>query len=164
MFLLDSDFLPVTDSSHVSTARRAVIDFARRADIPDAQAEKAALIATELGTNLVKHATGGELLLQAVRHEADLRALHLIAVDRGPGMSNLRECLNDGYSTAGSPGTGLGAIRRLSDDFDVYSQPGRGTVVWSRLWSRSPPPMPGVTMDIGAVSRPKRGEAPQARD
>ena len=158
MFLLDSDFLPVTDSSHVSTARRAVIDFARRADIPDAQAEKAALIATELGTNLVKHATGGELLLQAVRHEADLRALHLIAVDRGPGMSNLRECLNDGYSTAGSPGTGLGAIRRLSDDFDVYSQPGRGTVVWSRLWSRSPPPMPGVTMDIGSVSRPKRGE------
>ena len=58
MFLLDSDFLPVTDSSHVSTARRAVIDFARRADILDAQAEKAALIATELGTNLVKHATG----------------------------------------------------------------------------------------------------------
>jgi anti-sigma regulatory factor (Ser/Thr protein kinase) len=158
MFLLNSDSLPVTDSSHVSTARRAVLNFARRIDFPDALAEKAALIATELGTNLVKHATGGELLLQAVRHAVDLYALHLMAVDRGPGMSNLRECLKDGYSTAGSPGTGLGAIRRLSDDFDVYSQTGCGTVVWSQLWSRSPTLRPGVTMDIGSVSRPKRGE------
>jgi anti-sigma regulatory factor (Ser/Thr protein kinase) len=159
MFFLDSDSLPITDSSHVSAARRAVLEFARRANIPGSQAEKAALITTELGTNLVKHAKAGELLLQAVGHASDLHALHLIAVDKGPGMANLRECLSDGYSTAGSPGTGLGAIRRLSDDFDIYSQPGRGTVVWSRWWSRSPTLRPGVTMDIGSVSRPKRGEA-----
>ena len=51
----------------------------------------------------------------------------------GPGMSDVGRCLADGYSTAGSLGTGLGAIARLSDDYAIYSQPGGGTAVWARL-------------------------------
>lgn len=158
MFLLNSRTFPVTESSQVSEGRRAILDLARRTEFSDTQAEKAALIATELGTNLIKHGKGGELFLYATCHDPDLRALHLVAVDKGPGMANVRECLSDGYSTVGSRGTGLGAIRRVSDDFDLYSQAGHGTVVWARLWSSSPPSKPGMMMDIGSVCRPKRGE------
>ena len=45
-------------------------------------------------------------------------------------------CLTDGYSTAGTPGTGLGAVRRLANEFDIYSAPGEGTIVMARFGAR----------------------------
>jgi Stage II sporulation protein E (SpoIIE) len=69
----------------------------------------------------------------------------LLALDHGPGMRNVGECLRDGFSSAGTAGTGFGAIKRLSDRFDVFSQPGRGTVVWARL---STTPDPGSASPI----------------
>jgi hypothetical protein len=59
--------------------------------------------------------------------------VELLAVDRGPGMHDVALCMRDGYSTAGTPGTGLGAMRRLADLFDIYSNPGEGTVVLARF-------------------------------
>src|SRR5204862_1455124 len=60
--------------------------------------------------------------------------IDVVAVDRGAGVPDRQLALRDGYSTAGSAGTGLGAVRRLSDVFDFYSAPGGGTVVLSRIW------------------------------
>src|SRR5262249_14279610 len=60
--------------------------------------------------------------------------LELLALDRGPGLRDFAECLRDGFSTAGTAGSGLGAIKRLANRFEVYSQPGRGAVVWVRLY------------------------------
>ena len=101
--------VPVRDRSdvaYVRTAIRAIGAGARDDDV-----ERAELVATELGTNLVKHSTaGGEILI----HSAGMpgaRSLELIALDRGPGM-DLDRCLPDGFSSAGSPGTGLGAFSR----------------------------------------------------
>ena len=84
--------------------------------------------------NLMKHAGGGELLVQSIDSPAS--GIELLALDKGPGMADVAVCLRDGYSTGGSPGTGLGAIERLSQSFDIYSQPGRGTVVFARLSPR----------------------------
>lgn len=149
----------ITDSSQVPGARRAAADLARRNGFSDTLAEKAALIATELGTNLVKHGGGGEMYLQMARDTAGADWLDIVTVDKGAGIANAAQCLSDGYSTAGSAGTGLGAVRRLSDGFDLYSQPGRGTVVFSRLLSV---PLPSVSrmkaLDIGAITKPKKGE------
>ena len=95
---------------------------------------KAALIATEAASNLVKHAGGGELILQATRRRAGrIKASRFWRVDSGPGMSDVGRCMADGYSSAGTPGNGLGAIRRIADAFDIYSVPGGGTVVLARL-------------------------------
>src|SRR5690606_26160681 len=67
--------------------------------------------------------------------------------------------LRDGYSTAGSPGTGLGAIKRLSDEFDIYSAPGKGVALLARLRSRRPQSVtPPTPLEIGAVCLPKPGE------
>jgi anti-sigma regulatory factor (Ser/Thr protein kinase) len=102
---------------------------ARSLGFDEASAERAAIIATEACTNLLKHAGGGMLVLTA---NQDL-GIELLALDSGPGMANLRECLADGYSTTGTSGNGLGAIRRLATFSDAYSQPGRGTVVFALI-------------------------------
>jgi anti-sigma regulatory factor (Ser/Thr protein kinase) len=93
---------------------------------------RAGIIATELGNNLLRHAGAGELLIQALGQDA-LLELELLAIDRGPGMHDVQRCLNDGYSTGGTAGNGLGAVSRLSSTFDLHSLPGRGTVVLSRV-------------------------------
>ncbi len=66
--------------------------------------------------------------------------IEVLALDKGPGMVDLGRCLRDGFSTAGSPGNGLGAIIRLSTFTDFYSRPPTGTALLIRLWSRPPPP------------------------
>jgi anti-sigma regulatory factor (Ser/Thr protein kinase) len=121
----------VEDTSQVAAARRVAAELARRLAFDEAAAGRVALAVTEAATNLVKHARQGEILLSAA--EVDGRRLvELVAIDRGPGMPSIERCLQDGYSTAGSPGTGLGAVRRLARAFDVYSRP-EGTALLARL-------------------------------
>jgi anti-sigma regulatory factor (Ser/Thr protein kinase) len=157
--LSHSVWLPISDASQVPGARRAAVDLSRRAGFSATQTNKAGLIATELGTNLVKHGGGGEMYLQTVRPAIGTDVLEIMTLDKGPGITDTVRSLSDGYSTAGSAGTGLGAIRRLSDAFDLYSQPGHGTVVLSRLFAA---PLQSVsrmkTMEIGAITKPKKGE------
>jgi anti-sigma regulatory factor (Ser/Thr protein kinase) len=98
--------------------------------LSETDAERAAIIATEAGTNLVKHARGGEVI---VRPDPMHAGVAILAVDRGPGMANFAECVRDGYTTVGTRGNGLGAIVRQSNRFDVYSGAGRGTVLVSRI-------------------------------
>jgi anti-sigma regulatory factor (Ser/Thr protein kinase) len=152
--------IPVTESSQVSAARYAVGKLAASAGFAPAEAHRAGIVATELATNLVKHAGGGggELLLRAV-HGEPLSEIEVLALDRGPGIGDLERSLSDGYSTAGSPGSGMGAVVRLSEAFDIYSQPGNGTAVFVRVRNargRSVQPESGV--DVAGVSVPKYGE------
>ncbi|MFB9909173.1 anti-sigma regulatory factor [Allokutzneria oryzae] len=122
----------VHEPSHVGRARALATEAAQRAGLGESTVERVALGASELASNLVKHATDGMLL---VRHSPG--RLDLVTVDRGPGMRDPRRCLVDGFSTAGSMGTGLGAARRAADTFDLYSLRGKGTAVLAR-WLEAP--------------------------
>ena len=77
----------------------------------------------------------------------------LLSLDRGPGMADVSKCMADGYSTAGSPGTGLGAIARMADQFDMYSQLKDGTVAVARIVAGRTAPA------IGVVHQPKQGQS-----
>jgi anti-sigma regulatory factor (Ser/Thr protein kinase) len=139
----------IDEASKVGEARRAahtLTNFELSAEM----AGKVAIVATELANNLLRHAGGGELLVQ--RLGADARTvIELLAIDRGPGMANVARCMTDGYSTAGTPGTGLGAVRRLSDEFDIHSVPGEGTVVMARFGGK-------LEVRYGAISVVVEGE------
>ena len=148
--------LPVTDISRVAEARRAATALAGRLGFSEAGVGNVALVVTEAATNLIKHATAGEILLYALR-SGQIGGIEVLALDRGPGMTNVAKCLRDGYSTIGSPGTGLGAIRRLATSFDIHSAPGAGTMLLARLWSEPLPDRPPF-LEVGAVSLPKPGE------
>lgn len=125
--------VPVTDMSQVGEARRVAKGVSERLGFDDEQAGRVAIVVTEAATNLVAHANGGELLISARSQPDGEHSLDVLALDRGPGMMNTAQSLVDGYSTAGTAGNGLGAMMRLSDDFDLYSQPDGGTVVMARI-------------------------------
>ena len=81
-----------------------------------------------------------------------------MSLDQGPGIANLTQCFRDGYSTAGSPGTGLGAIGRLADEFDMHTVQGKGTAVLARLWPKNAKPEISREIECGIVSIAKLGE------
>ena len=85
---------------------------------------------TEAANNLVQHGGGGQVVLT---ERPDGGCLEMLALDKGPGMANVARCLRDGYSTAGTPGTGLGAIMRQSTFFDIQSDIGIGTALLARF-------------------------------
>lgn len=139
----------IDDASKVGEARRAaqaLANYEFTAEI----AGKVAIVATELANNSIRHAGGGELLLQLLG-TGENTMLELLAVDRGPGMHDVELCMRDGYSTGGTPGTGLGAVRRLAHQFDIYSRPGEGTVVLARFGRID-------VFRFGAISIPMEGE------
>jgi anti-sigma regulatory factor (Ser/Thr protein kinase) len=151
-----SQHFRIRESSQCGEARRAAAARARQLGFDEEQAGRVAVVASELSWNLVKHAPlGGDLFVGTVER-AGARAVELIAVDRGPGLPDKQDALRDGYSTAGSSGTGLGAVSRLSDAVDFHSAPGRGTVVVSRIWRDAAPLDHAVT--VGGVCAAKEGE------
>lgn len=96
----------------------------------------ATLIATaisELARNIVAYARKGQITLKMVNGH-NRQGIAVIASDDGPGITDIRQALRDGFSTSGSLGLGLPGVRRLMDEFDITSQPGRGTVVAVKKW------------------------------
>ena len=125
--------LELRDFSDVAEARRVAVRLAGRTDFTDIDAANMALVITEMTTNVIKHAKGGRLILRLVPRGQQL-GVELMTLDQGPGINDLAQSMRDGYSTAGSPGTGLGAVKRLAAEFDIHSIPGKGTAVLVRLW------------------------------
>lgn len=146
--------LPVADSTQVSEARRSVSERTTALHFSSLKSGEAAIVATEMAGNLAKHGGGGELLLRTIGDETNA-GIELLALDRGRGM-DVAKCLVDGYSTASSPGTGLGAICRLSSTSDFYSILGGGTAVLATIWAN--PPRDTGGWDVGGINVPLPGE------
>lgn len=150
--------IPVSDVSQAGEARRAASALAARHGFSEEAQGKVALVVTEAARNLAIHAKQGELVVTPIE-AAGVGGVEILALDRGPGMTDVARCMADGYSTAGTAGEGLGAMARMSSTFDIFSLPGVGTALLARLWAR---PRPGGAqagcLDLGAVSLPKSGE------
>ena len=149
--------IAVVESSQPSAGRFAARDAAESAGLNEEDGYRAGLIATELATNLVKHATGGELLVREIPG-IPKGEVEILAIDRGPGISDISRAMADGHSTAGSAGTGLGAVRRLADDFDIFSEQTRGTVVLARVRAGRTRHLTPRHLSVGAVSVAMKGE------
>jgi anti-sigma regulatory factor (Ser/Thr protein kinase) len=149
-----STLVPLPDDSAAGEARRAARRLAGELGIDEVTAERAAIVATEAARNAVRHGGGGMLILRGLG-PPERGGVELLALDRGPGIPDLAAALRDGYSTAGTPGHGLGAMSRLATRFEVWSAPGAGTAVLAHV-RRAP-----ATADddaVGAVCLPMRGE------
>ena len=152
----DQICVPVTESSQPAAARRAAVSLAQDADLDEPTVGHLALVVTELATNLVKHTKGGELLMRRLGAEGQ-EGIEVLSLDKGPGISNVARSLGDGYSTAGSSGTGLGAVMRRAGVFDLYSQPEKGTAVVARVFAQSRTSSPHA-QSVGVVRQAKHGE------
>lgn len=148
----------VKEQSQIAEARRRAAAAATASGFGETAAGRVALVATELATNLLKHGQGGRLLVDAAGSHVSL-----LALDTGAGIADIGRSLADGYSTAGTAGNGLGALRRLADPFELVSWPGRGTVVLARVADSesAPGPQAGAATPrdtLAGVVVPRPGE------
>lgn len=156
--MIEAVALPIVESSQAGEARRIAIALANRLGFNETERGKVGIVVTEAANNLVRHATDGELLLQPLTRN-EIEGIEILALDKGPGISNISECLRDGFSTGGTSGTGLGAMSRLSAFFDIYSVPKLGTACLAQLWANPLPVKPLESdLDSGVVCLPKIGE------
>ncbi|HEX2491182.1 MAG TPA: SpoIIE family protein phosphatase [Blastocatellia bacterium] len=127
--------IEITGTAGADEARRVSFDLAREAAFDDSVAERAALIATEASTNILKHAGEGQVLARVIGETEP--AVEIIALDRGPGIAHLSAAMRGAYSTSGGSGLGLRAMSRASNLFDIYSRPEQGTALLAQVWARS---------------------------
>ena len=145
----------ITESTQVGQARRLATSVAESTGLDETTRGRVAIIATEMGNNLVRHAGGGELLIRSIPDGG----IELLSLDKGPGIESISQSMQDGFSTAGTRGAGLGAIRRLSEVFEIYSRPGSGTAMLAQCFSQARVNVPrDNTASIGGVNVPVRGE------
>jgi anti-sigma regulatory factor (Ser/Thr protein kinase) len=149
--------ITIDEPSKAGEARRLAKAMSERLGFDETNCGKAAIVVTEAATNLHKYAQQGEIILRGFRQGTV--GLEILALDRGPGMNDVGQCMADGFSTSGSPGNGLGAMSRLSRHFEIHSSIDYGTVAVARLWqgpplSREDP----AFLEVGVVNLPMAGE------
>jgi anti-sigma regulatory factor (Ser/Thr protein kinase) len=151
------ELVPVTEASQVSAARYAAQGMATTCGFSQDDVHRIGLVTTELASNLVKHTgVGGAILLCPVCGDGG-GVIDITSIDRGPGMADPGRAMTDGYSTAGSLGGGLGAVRRLSDETDFYTAPGKGTAIFVRIGRMAKALIPAAFLTAG-VQVAARGE------
>jgi hypothetical protein len=114
-----------------------------------------ALVVTEALTNVMRHGGGGAFTARAMAH-GDAAGIEMLAIDSGRGMADFTHSSRDGVTSGTTPGTGLGAIGRLTDEFDVLTAPDGGTILRMVVWDREA--VPRRSYDVGSILVPKMGE------
>lgn len=140
------------EPTQVGQARRVAQQAAVEAGFDDTDSGRVALVATELATNVLKHAKSGAVHVAVVPGDG-ARGVEVVAIDRGPGF-NLAECLADGFSTGGTRGEGLGAVSRQADVMDMYAD-ARGSVVMARIYPKG---FARADLAFGATQQAMEGE------
>ena len=127
------DAREVRTAEDIVTVRQAVRQRAVELGFSLVDQTKLVTAASELARNLVQHAGGG-LVTVETENDGRRRGVRVIFEDHGPGIESVELAMRDGYSTAGGLGLGLGGAKRLSNDFQIESVPGKGTRIVIARW------------------------------
>jgi len=146
----------VADRSYFALLKKDVRTIAIEAGFNETKVGEIDIIVAELVSNLIKHGDGGQLLVKKII-EDDTDGIELIAIDNGSGITDLNKMMTDGVSTTNTLGHGLGAIKRLSDHFQVYTQKNWGTIMLCRVF-KTTLPFKKKAMEVRTVIVPKPGE------
>ena len=148
---------PVGEPSAIAAARRAACDLARALGFNETVIGRVAIVVTEAGTNIVKYADRGEILLRKAYRFDGAAGIEILAIDAGPGIPRLAQSMLDGMSSAGSCGIGLGAMQRLADQFDIHTDLDKGTAICMSFWGAADASS-ASWCDVGVVCLPIAGE------
>jgi serine/threonine-protein kinase RsbT len=133
MPLIRSDKLPVASDADIVAVRQRVRALAVESGFSLVDQTKIVTAASELARNTVVHGGGGTVDIEMLV-EGGRRGLRLTFRDHGPGIADVETAMRNGFTTGGGLGLGLGGARRLSNEFDIQSRPGEGTVVRITRW------------------------------
>jgi RNA polymerase sigma factor (sigma-70 family) len=129
----DEARIPVTSDADVVTARQKGREIAARAGFASTDLTLVTTAISEITRNIVKFARRGELTIALVTDDGRT-GVTIVARDSGPGILDVGQALQDGYSTYRGLGLGLGGARRLMDEFEIVSEVGVGTTVTMTKW------------------------------
>jgi anti-sigma regulatory factor (Ser/Thr protein kinase) len=152
MEMIFTECVSVTDASSVGAARRAASVVARKLGFDETRSGELALLATESSRNVLVHGSGGHVILAGIQQERGPLA-RILAMDKGAGIANVAQAMSDGYSTAGTPGGGLGAMKRIATALEIFTGRG-GTVLMLELGQ----PAPVSNLQIAGLALPLPGE------
>ncbi|MES2706975.1 MAG: anti-sigma regulatory factor [Verrucomicrobiota bacterium] len=131
--LLKSEKLEVSEERHIVTVRQAVRKVALEIKLSLVDQTKLITAASELARNLLIYGGGGEVILEALK-EGVRNGVRVHFVDEGPGIENIELALRDGFTSGGGMGLGLGGAKRLVNEFELVSAPGKGTHITITRW------------------------------
>lgn len=153
----DADIVQITDASDVVIAGRRLKAKLSDGTVEDSTIEEVVLVVHELASNIVNHATSGRLVLTSVSNE-DRNGIEIRAEDSGPGIPDVEHAVEDGYSTVGGLGGGLGTVHRLMDEVIIDSDGELGTQIDAVRWfDCSTSTLSNPPLSIGAATRAKPG-------
>ena len=127
-----SENIAVRESRHVVDVRQAVRRWAMQLGFSLVDQTKLVTAASELARNMVDYGGGGVVTLEPL--ETPRRGLRVVFEDHGPGIKDVALALQPGYTTGGGLGLGLGGAKKLVNDFDIRSEPGKGTRITITRW------------------------------
>ncbi|HEY2496870.1 MAG TPA: SpoIIE family protein phosphatase [Candidatus Angelobacter sp.] len=154
MFL--SQIVALSDSSSAAEARRAGARMAASLGFNETKSGEAAIVITEAARNALNYGGGGQIVLSGTRSPLAAK-MDILILDRGKGIPDMARALEDGYSTGGTPGTGLGAIRRMAEVFDIFSND-KGTAVFARIEQENTQQESRASLEIAGLVSPIAGE------
>lgn len=127
--------ISIDHDGDVVTARQRGREMAQRAGFIGSDLTIIATAISEIARNIVVYGRRGEMIVSQLQQGAR-RGVLVVARDEGPGIADIEQAMTDGFSTGKSLGLGLPGARRLMDEFEIVSEPGKGTVVTMRKWTR----------------------------
>jgi len=133
MQVIKSDIVPIRSESDIVQARQIVRKWATDQSFPIVDQTKVITAASELARNTLVYGKGGTMRLEALI-DGLRKGLRLTFEDQGPGIADLTQALTDGYTTGNGLGLGLSGAKRLSNEFQIDSTPGKGTRVMIARW------------------------------
>jgi len=145
------------DRSYLAILKKEIHQLAAAAGFSEVRAGKVDIVVAEMASNLIKHAGGGEILVY-VEEEAGKEMIELLSIDSGPGMADPQKMTEDGISTANTLGNGLGSMKRLSDQFEIFSIVDWGTIVLSRIYKVEPADSKRPAYEVRTLIVAKPGE------
>ena len=129
----EAQVLAIAASSDVVLVRQAARTMATSLGFSIVDQTKVVTAASELARNALEHGGGGTARLEHVE-DGIRKGMRMIFEDKGPGISDLRLALTDGYTTGSGMGLGLSGSKRLVNEFEIWSQIGQGTRVTATKW------------------------------
>jgi serine/threonine-protein kinase RsbT len=133
MAVIQDEVLGIRSPEDIVMVRRVVREWSIASGFSLVEQTKLVTAASELARNTLMYGGGGEVQVQRLNDD-QRRGVRLEFRDKGPGIPDIERALRDGYTTGGGLGLGLGGARRLTNDFDIQSEPGQGTIVTIARW------------------------------
>jgi serine/threonine-protein kinase RsbT len=130
----DETQLRIGSENDILSARHHGRELAARSGFSGSDLTVVATAISELARNILEYAGNGEIVLRVVE-QGSRRGIVVVASDRGPGIPDVALAMQDGYSTGNSLGLGLPGARRLMDEFEIVSEPEKGTTVTMKKWA-----------------------------